>query len=72
MLMMAMAMMMMMSLMMMMMSMGVGRYFGNAENATLQLSLEMLGIPKTQFFDFEHIFYPIPSMDGRHDAVYEA
>ena len=65
--------MMMMLLLMMMMSMGVGRYFGNAENATLQLSLEMLGIPKTQFFYFQHIFlFPIPSMDGGHDAVYEA
>ena len=62
----------MMMMMMMMMSMGVGRYFGNAENATLQLSLEMLGIPKTQFFYFQPNFFPIPSMAGGQDAVYEA
>ena len=53
---------------MMMMSMGVGRYFGNVENATLQLSLEMLGIPKTPFLLFYIFFIPISSTDGAHDS----
>ena len=56
---MRMMMMMMMLMRMMMMRMGVGRYFGNVENATLQLSqLEMLGIPKTSFFYPTHFLAP--------------